>query len=116
MTDWECHVVGDGTEDATVAGMAHLCRADGRFRFTNLPHYEYTGTARERWGTYGLAALNYGLDHAKGEWIAVLADDDEWTPDHHEILLAAAAESGADHVYGDRRGAGRSPMGQLAAG
>jgi glycosyltransferase involved in cell wall biosynthesis len=123
VDDWECHVVGDGTEQATVDAMAHLCAADPRFRFTNLPHYNYTGTARERWGTIGLAALNYGLDNAKGDWIAVLADDDEWTPDHHAVLLQAQDDSGADHVYGiseapdgQRWGAWPPGDGQLANG
>jgi glycosyltransferase involved in cell wall biosynthesis len=105
VDDWECHVVGDGTEQATMDAMAHLCAADRRFRFTNLPHYTYPDDPRQRWGTLGLAALNFGLDYAQGDWIAVLADDDEWTPDHHEVLLRAQADSGADHVYGMALGA-----------
>lgn len=123
VDDWECHVVGDGTEQATVGEMADLCARDPRFRFTNLPHYEYPADPRARWGTVGLAALNLGLDYARGDWIAVLADDDEWTPDHHEVLLRAQAESGADHVYGiaeasdgQRWGAWPPGDGQLANG
>lgn len=100
VTDWECHVVGDGTDHDTVVGMEGLCQTDSRFRFTNLPHFTYPEDERLRWGTLGLAALNFGLDYAKGDWIAVLADDDAWTPDHHEVLLAAAEQSGAQHVYG----------------
>lgn len=100
VDDWECHVIGDGTEQATVDAMAELCERDRRFRFTNLPHYPYPEAHHLRWGMVGLASLNHGLDTARGEWIAVIADDDEWEPRHHELLLAGAASSGADHVYG----------------
>jgi glycosyltransferase involved in cell wall biosynthesis len=68
--DWECHVVGDGTDEETCRYMADMCRIDPRFRFTNLDH------VGGEWGTIGLVALNHGLDTAKGDWISVLADDD----------------------------------------
>lgn len=100
VTDWECLVVGDGTEQATVDAMADLCALDDRFRFWNLPHDTYPEDYAEAWGLFGLTALNHGLDHATGEWIAVLGDDDEFTPDHHEVLLHAAERTGAQHVYG----------------
>jgi len=96
VTDQEVIVVGDGTEQATVDALT----PDPRVRFWNLPHYPYPADPRKAWGLYGLEALNFGLDQARGEWIAVLGDDDEFTLDHHEILLAAAEGSGGDHVYG----------------
>ncbi len=99
-SDWECLVVGDGTEDETVTAMADLCERDPRFRFWNLPHYPYPDNWDDKWGLVGLASRNWGLDHAQGEWIAVLADDDEWTPDHLEWLYTQALLTGADHVYG----------------
>ena len=37
-------------------------------------------------------ARNVGLDHAKGEWIAFLDDDDEWSPEK----LAKQVAYGAD--------------------
>lgn len=98
--DWECHVIGDGTEQETVDAMAGVVRSDSRFRFTNLPHAEYPEDPVQRWGLLGLVSLNYGLDHALGDWIAVLADDDEFAPAHNYVLLKAAEQSGADHVYG----------------
>lgn len=94
VQDQEIIVVGDGTEQATVDAMAYL----PPIRFWNLPHQDYPSDFTHRWGLLGLNALNFGLDQAKGEWIAVLADDDEWTSDHHEVLLAAS--DGFDHVYG----------------
>lgn len=98
VQDFEVLVVGDGTEQATVDAMAEF--PDDRLWFWNLDHPEYPEDEEERWWVIGLEALNFGLDRARGEWIAVLADDDEWTPDHHAVLLAKAARTGADHVYG----------------
>ena len=100
LADQEVLVVGDGTDGETVERMEALC-AENRFvRFWNLPHYPYPEDHDTAWGLYGLVALNWGLDHAVGKWIAVLGDDDEFTPDHHEVLIAAAERTGADHVYG----------------
>lgn len=100
VPDQEIIVVGDGTDDETVRQMADLMRFHENIRFWNLPHFDYPEDHEKAWGLYGLAALNHGLDMATGEWIAVLGDDDEWTPDHHSILLEVAAATGADHVYG----------------
>jgi glycosyltransferase involved in cell wall biosynthesis len=104
VQDQEILVIGDGTDPVTVAGMRELMHRlpyeERIVRFWNLPHYQYPEDHDKAWGLYGLAALNHGLDHAEGEWIAVLGDDDEFTSDHHEVLLAAAEQSGADHVYG----------------
>lgn len=96
MDDQEVLVVGDGTEEETVTALSN----DPRVRFWNLPHYPYPESHELAWGIYGLEALNWGLDHAQGEWIAVLGDDDEFTPNHHATLLTAAERTGADHVYG----------------
>jgi glycosyltransferase involved in cell wall biosynthesis len=100
--DFECIVVGDGTDEATTAAMLALCARDGRFRYENLPH------AGGEWGTIGLAALNRGLDMATGDWISVLADDDAYTPDHNEFLTADAERRGVDFCYG----IAESPRGQ----
>jgi glycosyltransferase involved in cell wall biosynthesis len=99
--DWECHVIGDGTDDETVRRMEELVAADSRFRFTNLPRTTYPdGTRWDHWGLLGLDVLNYGLETATGNWISVLNDDDEFTPDHHQILISLADEKGVDFAYG----------------
>lgn len=100
VADQEVLVVGDGTDAFTAEAMTWLAKDDPRVRFWNLPRPDYPADHTTAWGLYGLSALNFGLDNARGEWIAVLGDDDEFTPDHHEILLDAADKTGAEHVYG----------------
>lgn len=96
VQDQEILVVGDGTSPATVRAIAE----EHRVTFWNRKHPVYPDDEEDRWKVIGLEALNDAIDRAKGEWIAVLADDDEWLPNHHEVLLDIAERSGADHVYG----------------
>ncbi len=92
----DIHVVGDGTDEATVEAM----KAFPQVRFTNLPHAEYFEDQHRHWGWQGLPAVNYGLDHAKGDYISCLADDDEMYPHNIEILLKTLHEKDVDFVYG----------------
>jgi glycosyltransferase involved in cell wall biosynthesis len=98
--DWECLVVGDGTEMETVKEMESLVSWDHRFRFWNLAHDVYPAEHEKAWGLQGLTALNFGLDWARGDWISVLNDDDELTPDNHEVLLTEAEFTDAKFIYG----------------
>jgi glycosyltransferase involved in cell wall biosynthesis len=43
-------------------------------------------------------AANAALDHAKGEWLVFLDDDDAFAPNHVESLLAAIGRSGGARV------------------
>lgn len=96
----EVIVVGDGTDQATVEAVQEEQRHHEELRFWNLPHFDYSTDWFNRWGTIGIPAINFGIDQAQGDWIAVMGDDDEWPIGHHEVLLAAAEKHGADHVYG----------------
>lgn len=66
----------------------------------NIERPEYPGDAGSLWSVQGWKARNHGLDHAHGDWIAPLDDDDEWTDDHVEVLLRAVEEHGVDFAYG----------------
>jgi len=97
--DWECLVVGDGTELATEEAMAGLSARDPRFRFWNLPRFQYPEAWHLRWGLSGLVARNFGLDQARGEFVAALDDDDAMEPQALETLLGEFTPE-VDFVYG----------------
>ena len=92
----DIHVVGDGTDQATVDAMAGV--TDPRVWFTNLPHADYPDDPEARWCAMGVPAINYGLATARGEWVSVLADDDSLPPDAIEKMLAVSED--VDCVYG----------------
>ncbi|HTB12885.1 MAG TPA: glycosyltransferase family 2 protein [Bryobacteraceae bacterium] len=65
--DWELIVVHDGPNKQTVAVMKKWVERDSRIRYY---HREHGGNIAN--------ACNYGLSHARGEYIAILDDDDFW--------------------------------------
>lgn len=82
--DLEVVVVDDGSDDATAAQTAG--ERDGRVSVVR--HDVARGVA---------AARNRGIEHARGEWIAFLDDDDLWAPDKCRAQLdtLASAPAGA---------------------
>lgn len=95
----EILVVGDGAAPETVAAMQAV--RDSRVRFVNLQPTAYPRDPRRRWMVIGHGPMNYALDVARGSWIAPLDDDDEFTPDHVEVLLREAVQRRLEFVYGD---------------
>ena len=82
--DMEFILVDDGSTDSS--GMIADNADDPRFR---VFHTENRGYA---------AAINYGIEHARGEWI-MLVDGDDWVePGFCEIPLKAAQDFNADIV------------------
>ncbi|MGD0620739.1 MAG: glycosyltransferase family A protein, partial [Bryobacteraceae bacterium] len=67
LEDWELIVVHDGPNQQTAADMAKWVEHDPRIRYFH----------RDRGGNIA-NACNYGLAHARGEYVAILDDDDYW--------------------------------------
>jgi glycosyltransferase involved in cell wall biosynthesis len=74
----ECIVVIDGPDAATFHALSEIL--DSRLRIIALD--ENVG---------GCEARNVGARAARGEWVGLLDDDDEWLPHKIETQLAAAA-------------------------
>jgi glycosyltransferase involved in cell wall biosynthesis len=97
----EILIVADGMEGHALADLESRvgALADARVQLLNIDRPEYPQHPGDFWSVQGWKARNTGLDLAKPGWVAPLDDDDEWTDDHIEVLLAAAAED-VDFVYG----------------
>jgi glycosyltransferase involved in cell wall biosynthesis len=100
--NWEIVVVCDGRDKQTADRIAAL--DDDRIRCVQRPRNGPYPEAREkRWLVAGAHPFNQAVALARGAWIAPLDQDDEWLPDHLEVLLDAARGSGAELVYGVSR-------------
>lgn len=98
--NWELVVVGDGCDDDTEKNLKAL--NDERIIFYNFPHRNiYPADPIKRWQVAGSPGMNKGAELAKGDWIAPLDDDDEFTEDHIEVLVNKAYEGNYEFVYGD---------------
>lgn len=78
----EVLVCDDGSSDDTEARMRAWEQRDPRVRYLRAPHN--TGTPA--------TTRNLGIEHAGGELIAFLDDDDEWLPGKLAAQLVAAEE------------------------
>ena len=87
-TDFELLVVDDHSTDGTPAVVARF--ADGRIR--PFRHERNRGQSK---------ALNTGIEHARGEHVAFLDDDDEWRPGKlaAQVALLDAAPPEVGLVY-----------------
>jgi glycosyltransferase involved in cell wall biosynthesis len=95
----EVIVVGDGPQPEAKRAVAGL--HDARVRFCELPERQtYPEDLAAAWCVLGLEARNLALDLAQGDYVAPLDDDDAWTPDHLDVLMACLNDTGADYAYG----------------
>lgn len=85
--NFELLVVDDCSNDDSVSLIKHKAQSDSRIRVIALEHNAGVANAR-----------NVGIREAKGEYIALLDNDDLWTEDKLERQLALA-QKGADIVY-----------------
>jgi len=95
----EIVVVGDCCDEATAAAVRSV--QDPRIRFLNLPERgRYPSDPELRWMVAGSTPMNHGVEISRGEWIAPLDDDDEFTPDHVEVMLNACLARDLDFAWG----------------
>ena len=98
----ELLIVGDHCTDDTDARVRAI--GDPRIRFVNLPERgRYPEEPYARWMVAGAAPMNHALTIATGEWLAPLDDDDEFTPDHVETMLAACRRERLEMAFGVAR-------------
>jgi glycosyltransferase involved in cell wall biosynthesis len=85
-TDFEVLIVIDGPDEKT---RPEALRAmDPRIEVIALP------------ANVGLAeARNEGIRRARGRWIALLDDDDEWLPEKLRLQVQCAEEIGGDYIF-----------------
>lgn len=100
--NWEVVIVADGRDEETARRVAAF--GDDRIRYAERPRNgPYPSRDQDRWMVAGTHPFNLGAALARGAWIAPIDQDDEWSPDHLEVLLARARESGAEVVFGAGR-------------
>jgi hypothetical protein len=89
VTELEVFVIGDGAPDVTRELMAELTAADERVRYFDRPKGPRNGEI------YRDAVLR---EHARGEIVCYLADDDLWLPHHVAELQALLTEADFAHT------------------
>lgn len=95
-------VVGDACDRETERAVR--ATRDPRIRFLNLSERgSYPSDPMARWRVAGCAPMNVALELARGSWIAPCDDDDEFSPDHVEVLLTAARRRRLEMVYSKAR-------------
>jgi hypothetical protein len=95
----EVIVVGDCAPPETEEAVASI--GDPRVSYYNRTvRGPYPEDPAQRWYVVGTPPSNDALALARGQWTAVLGDDDAVRPTHTERLLAAAQEHRYEHCYG----------------
>lgn len=98
--NFEVIVVGDGCTNDVAERIEDF--GDPRVHFVNLPYrYPYPEDREHRWSVAGAPGVNVGTELARGTWLAMLGDDDEFEPHHLECLLEHARSTRSEMVYGD---------------
>ncbi|HEX5431834.1 MAG TPA: glycosyltransferase family 2 protein [Bryobacteraceae bacterium] len=85
--NWELIVVHDGPNERTAALMKEWVKRDARIRYC---HREQTGNIAN--------ACNYGISRARGEYIAILDDDDYWVANDKLAKQVAFLDDNPDYA------------------
>ncbi len=89
--NWELIIVDDGSRSPLLTqAVEEMCAADPRIRA--VPHRKNQGIS---------AATNTGIDAATGDWVALFDHDDLLVDTALEVMLLAAANTGARVLYSD---------------
>ncbi len=100
--NFEIVVVGDGAPETVGAALGSI--GDPRIRYFNSTvRGPYPARPEHAWMVVGTPPFNRAMAEARGRWLAPLDDDDSFTPDHIELLLAAARERRLELAYGRLR-------------
>jgi len=83
FTDWEMIIVDDGSSDNSLEVIQSYAEKDSRIKVFTHPDGKNHGLS---------ATLQLGLEKARGEWIAFLESDDQFTPTSLEEKYAVVQE------------------------
>jgi glycosyltransferase involved in cell wall biosynthesis len=97
--NFEIVIVDDGSSDNTYETIKALNNPKINILRNSRKSYRYPNKALYHWFTGGVSALNKGLPHCKGEYVARIDDDDMWTEDHLEKLLTFLKATKSEFVY-----------------
>ncbi len=96
--NFEVVVVADGPLEEPRRVVEGL--GDSRISFTNLPYRgPYPEAPEKRWLVAGVPPINEAIARARGLWIAPLADDDAFRPQHLERMLGHVREERLELGY-----------------
>lgn len=72
---------------------------DSRIKFYSISREKkYPANLENHWACHSVEPTNFGMQKAKGQWIAHIDDDDYWTKDHLEKLLNFAKKNKYEFV------------------
>ena len=95
--NFELIVVSDGSTDNTEEKVKNI--NDKRIKFYQIKREKrYPSSLNNHWACHSVVPTNFGLKKINGDWISHIDDDDIWTVDHLEKLLAFAIKNGFEFV------------------
>lgn len=98
-TDFEVLVIHDGPADQRTIDVC-----EKYYELFDAKEIDFAFMGLQENSGYQCVPKNVGVTHARGDYIAYLDDDNEWTPNHLSVLVSAIEEGDQwpDFVYGRR--------------